>query len=161
MPAADRYPAAPLHQPQPRLQRHGDHHERPVERISATDRTGLEQGLLAPNSGFGYMGQPPVPEADVTRCYLDVVPRGGWPVIQVGVGPHGSERATGSRSGTEASVRGAASSSTLQRGIGELRGRQSTALPVRPEGVPPAAPGSSFVFRMLRSIGLNRSPASR
>jgi hypothetical protein len=64
-------------------------------RIPEADRADLEQQLRELNREFGYFGQAPVPDAQVVPYYFDVPPRGGWPKVVVGVGPHGAERATG------------------------------------------------------------------
>jgi hypothetical protein len=78
------------------------------DKIPAGDRTGLEDQLKQLNKEWGYFGQPPVPDKEVLRYYFDVVPRGGWPKVEVGVGAghnvHGTgipfwNRATGPKSG--------------------------------------------------------------
>lgn len=64
-------------------------------RIPEVDRATLQQQLIDLNREFGYFGRPPVPEADVLAYYFETVPLGGWPRVEVGVGPHLAARPTG------------------------------------------------------------------
>jgi hypothetical protein len=94
-------------------------------RIPAADRAGLEQQLRDLNSEFGYLGRPPVPDAEVVRYYFDVAPLGGWPRVEVGVGPHGEERGTGIPFWNRATGPHRAEFNRMcDRGIGQLPGRR-------------------------------------
>ncbi|MFB9682679.1 hypothetical protein [Amycolatopsis plumensis] len=94
-------------------------------RIPEADRAGLQQQLRDLNREFGYFGQAPVPDAEVVQYYFDVAPRGGWAKIEVGVGPHGAEQATGIPFWNRATgPRRAEFNRLCDRGIGRLPERR-------------------------------------
>ncbi len=92
-------------------------------KIPADDRSSLEQDLANLNNEFGYFGQPPVPSSDVVRYYFDVVPLGGWPVVEVGIG-HDQVQPTGIPFWNRSTGPKRAEFNRLcERGIGTLRDR--------------------------------------
>jgi hypothetical protein len=107
----------------------GVRNRRDFARRPGQEREDIAQQLLELNRRWGYFGQPPVPDDEVVRYFLDEAPRADWPIVRVAVGEGTNTRITDIPFYNRAS--NAEFRRICGRGVGRLRERGS-ALPAMP-----------------------------
>lgn len=78
--------------PLTRIMQYFDKNGTPIEtrsqfsKLSEKEKDIFTQFLSEANDQYGYFGGPPVPKTHLLNYYFDEPPKGGWPIITVGVG---------------------------------------------------------------------------